>query len=154
MPNQRTRTGPVAAAGGRTAGLHVGAATHDTDVDLNDVLDLLATLTDAGFSAHDLCEAAARQAQEVAAALRDLAEDLAAHHNVIGRRTSVAMERLSEVMEEIAAASGNARAATLAAAEEAEALHTDMEETYRPVQRAAADADLATPSARVHNQSI
>lgn len=125
---------------------------HDTDVKLDDVLRHLHKLSKASWAAHQRFVWAADGARKLQGAMLDLATLLATRNNVIGRRTRAALSHLAESMDGIARAATRAQASTLASAELTEALARDMDAAYRPMQQAAADQGLATPSARIHNQ--
>jgi hypothetical protein len=128
------------------------AAEHLTEITLDDVLDALASSKGQCFATYDQCAVLADQAVELRAALAELAEELAAHHNVVGRMTSSAMDRLAESMDVLARRAEEMRGESLHAAEAVETAHDAMHDAYRPVQQAAADAGLSMPSARIHNE--
>ncbi|MEV5178066.1 hypothetical protein AB0L10_45380 [Streptomyces flaveolus] len=129
------------------------APQHATDINLDKALRALTALTTAGMETYDESAELAKEGRKLLSALESMAEDLAATHNVQGPRTlralSVVMESVAQVVVE---AERLARAA-LSAAELAEAEETAMARDYRPVQEATADAGLATPSARIHNEN-
>lgn len=144
---------PVSAPSVRLPGTTPGeAAEHMTEVTLDDVLDHLADSKDACFDTYDECAVLASKAGRLQAALEELAEDLAQHHNVVGRLTSAAMDRLAESMDLLARTAEEMRTESLAAAEAVEVAHDEMHDAYRPVQQATADAGLHMPSARIHNE--
>jgi uncharacterized coiled-coil DUF342 family protein len=128
------------------------ASEHLTEVTLDDVLAALKEARTSCFSTHDECAALTEKALELRDALRDLAQELAQRHNVIGRLTSTAMQALQESMDLLARKATEMRAESLHAAEAVEHAHDEMHDAYRPVQQAAADAGLTMPSARIHNE--
>lgn len=125
---------------------------HDTEVTIDDVLDVLERLTKESFTAHEKSIVIAEQARRIRGQLEDLAEELRTHHNVIGNRTAAAMTRLAESMDVVAAKADQMRTESLNAAEESESTQFAMADEHRPVQQATADANLVVPSARVHNE--
>lgn len=148
-----TRGTTVSAPSVRLPGTTPGeAAEHMTEVTLDDVLDHLADSKDACFDTYDECAVLASKAGRLQSALEELAEDLAQHHNVVGRLTSAAMDRLAESMDLLARTAEEMRTESLAAAEAVEVAHDEMHDAYRPVQQATADAGLHMPSARIHNE--
>ncbi|MEY9961330.1 hypothetical protein [Streptacidiphilus sp. MAP5-52] len=128
------------------------AAQHDTEVTIDDVLDVLERLTKESFTAHEKSIVIAEQARKIRGQLEDLAEELRTHHNVIGQKTAAAMTRLAESMDVLAAKADEMRTESLNAAEESESTQYAMADEHRPVQQATADANLVVPSARVHNE--
>lgn len=149
--NRMSALNPLTATGRR----HVPGmdAQHETEVTLDDVCDLLQELTAESFDTHDKCADLARRARALQARLIDLAEDLAIDHNVIGDLTSAAMSRLAEDMDILARQAEEMSAQSLHAAEATETADNAMNDAYRPITQAAADAGLLAPSAPVHNQS-
>ncbi|MFC9954872.1 hypothetical protein ACFVIN_31375, partial [Streptomyces prasinus] len=133
----------------RTAG---AASEHLTDVTLDDVLTALQESKSDCFATYDECAVLADKARELRDALAVLAVELAERHNVVGRLTSAAMARLSESMDVLARRAEAMRTESLRAAEAVEVAHDEMHDAYKPVQRAAADAGLTMPSARIHNE--
>jgi hypothetical protein len=132
-----------------TLGMH---AQHDTEVTLDDVLDELERLTNESFTAHEKSIVIAERARKVRNQLEELALELSVHHNIIGQLTALAMARLAESMDLLAAKADEMRIESLNAAEESEGAHFAMADEYRPVQTATADANLIVPSARIHNE--
>lgn len=128
------------------------SAEHTTEVTLDDTLEVLEKLTQESFGAHDESVRLAAKAKELRAALEDLAADLQSRHNVIGRLTGRAMALLAESMDVLARKAEQMAVSSLAAAELSEASEQAMFDAYKPVQQATADAGLAVPSARVHNE--
>ncbi|NJQ13519.1 hypothetical protein [Streptomyces bohaiensis] len=142
-------TRPPAPSGGT---LTTTAGGHDTEVSLDAALAALESLTIDGFEAHETCRQLAQQATEIRYALDELAVDVRERHNVVGHLTAAAMARLAESMELLSARAAAMSTASLTAAELAEAADQAMNDAYRPVQQATADAGLSTPSARAHNE--
>jgi hypothetical protein len=128
-------------------------AQHETEVTLDDVCDLLEELTSDSFTTHDKCAQLAARAGALRERLLHVAHDLAVTNNVIGHATSVAMARLAEDMDVLVRQSEVMSTESLRAAETTEAADTAMNDAYRPITQATADAGLLAPSAPVHNQS-
>ncbi|MGW4806401.1 hypothetical protein [Kitasatospora sp. NPDC004272] len=128
------------------------AAEHVTEVTLDDVLDTLEGLTAESFAAYETCVKLAHEARQIRDALEELAEDLRTHHNILGRLTGYAMARLSEAMDLVVRKAEQMKGRSLAAAELSEVAEQAMFDAYRPISQATADAGLAVPSARVHNE--
>ena len=93
----------------------------------------------------------AAKAQELVYALDELAAVLAAKHNILGTLTAWAMSKLAESMEVLFRKADEMRVESLNAAETCEVAKTEMDDAYRPLTQATADAGLRTPSARIHN---
>ncbi len=149
MPSVSARTAsapaPVAAGG--------VPAQHATDITLDDALKALTRLTTAGMETHDDAAELARKARQLMGELEEMAHDLAATHNVRGPRTMRAMSVLMETVALLIVEAEQMARAALDAAELAEAEEVAMARDYRPTQEATADAGLATPSARIHNEN-
>ncbi|QIB49499.1 hypothetical protein [Streptomyces aureoverticillatus] len=128
------------------------AAEHQTEVTLDDTLDVLEDLTKQSFAAHETCKKMAARARQIRYDLDELAADLRSRHNVIGRLTGAAMARLAESMELLARKADEMSVKSLTAAELCETAESAMFDAYRPVQQATEDAGLAVPSARIHNE--
>jgi hypothetical protein len=128
------------------------AAEHMTEVTLDDVLDHLKSSKQRCFATYDECARLAQKATALRYQFLDLAEELRARHNLIGRLTGAAMARLAESMDLIARKCNEMRGQSLTAAESTETAHDAMHDAHRPVQMAAADAGLHMPSARIHNK--
>ncbi|MFF3958830.1 hypothetical protein ACFYY1_37345 [Streptomyces sp. NPDC001890] len=126
---------------------------HATEVTLDDVTEFLDEVVSEAFAAHDECLLLSGQAKELMYALDHLAARLAAKHNIIGRMTAWAMRKLAESMEVLSRKAEEMSIKSLHAAETCETAKTEMEDTYRPLTQATADAGLRTPSARVHNEN-
>uniref|UniRef100_UPI003F492550 hypothetical protein n=1 Tax=Streptomyces achromogenes TaxID=67255 RepID=UPI003F492550 len=129
------------------------AARHATDINLDKALQALTALTTAGLESHDDAAELARRARKLLSELELMAQDLAVAHNVKGPRTTAALAVVMESVAQLVAATERMARTALHAAELAEAEETAMARDYRPVQDATADAGLATPSARIHNEN-
>jgi hypothetical protein len=129
------------------------SAHHATDITLDDVLKALTLLTTEGMETHDDCAELARKGEQLLAELESMAADLAADHNVTGPRTLSALSALMESVGQMVVQSKRMARAALTAAELSEAEETAMARDYRPTQEATADAGLAAPSARIHNEN-
>ncbi|GHB67964.1 glycine-rich protein [Streptomyces viridiviolaceus] len=141
---------PVAASVPAPSGM---SAQHATEITLDDALKALTLLTTAGMETHDECADLAKQARRLLGELETMAQDLAVAHNVTGPRTLRAAATLIETVAQLVVQSERMARAALDAAETAEAEETAMARDYRPTQAATADAGLATPSARIHNEN-
>ncbi|CAM5326069.1 hypothetical protein [Streptomyces griseus] len=128
-------------------------AQHQTEVTLDDSLDVLEELTAQSFKAHETCNKLSAKARQIRYELEDLAVDLRCTHNVIGRLTGAAMAKLAESMELLARKADEMAAKSLMAAELSESAENAMFDAYRPLQQATEDTGLAVPAARVHNQN-
>ncbi|MEU6353204.1 hypothetical protein ABZ896_28410, partial [Streptomyces sp. NPDC047072] len=128
-------------------------AQHETEVTLDDTLDVLEELTKQSFKAHETCKKLSRKAREIRYELDELAADLRSTHNVIGRLTGAAMALLAESMELLARKADEMSVKSLAAAEVSETVENAMFDAYRPLQQATEDAGLAVPAARIHNEN-
>lgn len=129
------------------------AAEHQTEVTLDDTLDVLEELTKQSFAAHETCKKLATRAREIRYKLDELAADLRSKHNVIGRLTGAAMARLAESMELLARKADEMSVKSLHAAELSEMAENAMFDAYRPLQQATEDSGLAVPAARIHNEN-
>ncbi|MCU1617399.1 MAG: putative glycine-rich protein [Frankiales bacterium] len=125
---------------------------HATEITLDDALDVLEQLTRESFTTHDECVDLAQRARGIRNRLADLAIDLQATHNVIGHLTAAAMVRLAESMDVLARKADEMQTSSLQAAELSEAADNSLNDAYRPITQATADAGLAVPSARIHNE--
>lgn len=126
---------------------------HATEVTLDDVIDFLTKVVSEAFSTHDECVLLAAKATELMYALDELSVRLAAKHNIIGTITAWAMQQLAESMEVLSRKAEEMAMQSLNAAETCETAKTEMDDAYRPLTQATADAGLRTPSARVHNEN-
>lgn len=141
---------PAAAALTAPGGM---ATRHATEVTVDDVLAALAALTTQGMETHDDSAELAQAARRLLAELEAMAADLAEHHNVTGTRTTTALQQLVETVTNLMAEAQQMARAALDAAELAEAEEAAMGRDYRPMADETADAGLATPSARLHNDN-
>ncbi|MGW0143645.1 hypothetical protein [Streptomyces calvus] len=128
-------------------------AQHATDITLDNALQALTALTTAGMETHDESAELAKQARKLLSELEVMAHDLITTHNVRGARTLAALMVVMESVALLVKQSERMARAAWEAAELAETEETEMARDYRPVQDATADAGLATPSARVHNEN-
>lgn len=154
-PKEKNRMATLTPSGSLPGRRHVPGMDdqHATEVTLDDVCDLLEELTADSFATHDQCKELAARAANLRERLLALAAELAVTHNVIGAFTSAALANLAEDMEILARQSEVMSVESLHAAEATEAADTAMNDAYRPITQAAADAGLLAPSAPVHNQS-
>ena len=135
-----------------SGGVQGMSSEHETEVTLDDALDVLEGLTRESFAAHETCQKLAAKARDIRHKLDELAADLRSRHNVIGQLTGAAMSRLAESMELLARKADEMSGKSLQAAELCESAENAMFDAYRPVQQATEDAGLLVPSARVHNE--
>ncbi|WOT40665.1 hypothetical protein [Streptomyces coeruleorubidus] len=142
MPQTPARRGSAA----------VSAGVHATDITLDDALEALTKLVSDGMTTSDDADQLARQSNRLVAAVESINQDLAAAHNVKGKTTR-AMETVMEGVTEVVRVAQRLAKKAHDAAEAAEAEENKMKRDYRPVQAATADAGLATPSARIHNEN-
>ncbi|MFI2764853.1 hypothetical protein ACH5A3_39490 [Streptomyces echinatus] len=126
---------------------------HATEVTLDDVVDFLDEVVSEAFAAYDECLQLAAKAKELMYALDEVAARLAAKHNIIGTITAWAMRKLAESMEVLSRKAEEMSVKSLHAAETCETAKTELDDAYRPLTQATADAGLRTPSARVHNEN-
>ncbi|WP_059256790.1 MULTISPECIES: hypothetical protein [Streptomyces] len=158
-PTTNTKEAPV----GNSPAVPTGAVTtamddgmnpeHATEVTLDDVVDFLDEVVSEAFAAHDECLQLAAKAKELMYALDDVAARLASKHNIIGTLTAWAMRKLAESMEVLSRKAEEMSVKSLHAAETCETAKTELDDAYRPLTQATADAGLRTPSARVHNEN-
>ncbi|MDG9728362.1 hypothetical protein [Streptomyces sp. DH41] len=158
-PTTTTKEAPV----GNSPAVQTGAVTtamddginpeHATEVTLDDVVDFLDEVVSEAFAAHDECLQLAAKAKELMYALDEVAARLAAKHNIIGTVTAWAMRKLAESMEVLSRKAEEMSTKSLHAAETCETAKTELDDAYRPLTQATADAGLRTPSARVHNEN-
>ncbi|WP_331718712.1 hypothetical protein [Streptomyces sp. NBC_00212] len=158
-PTTITKEAPV----GNSPAVKSGAVTtamddginpeHATEVTLDDVTEFLDKVVSEAFAAHDECLLLAAAAKELMYALDEVAARLAAKHNIIGTITARAMRKLSESMEVLSRKAEKMSVKSLHAAETCETAKTEMDDAYRPLTQATADAGLRTPAARVHNEN-
>ncbi|GAA2965143.1 hypothetical protein GCM10010518_59680 [Kitasatospora cinereorecta] len=158
-PTTTTKEAPV----GNSPALKTGAVTtamddginpeHATEVTLDDVTEFLDEVVSEAFEAHDECLQLSAKAKELMYALDEVAARLAAKHNIIGTITAWAMRKLAESMEVLSRKAEEMSIKSLHAAETCETAKTELDDAYRPLTQATADAGLRTPSARVHNEN-
>ncbi|MEU5713984.1 hypothetical protein [Streptomyces flaveolus] len=154
MPPVPARTAGVPAPVSATVSSPGGLSPqHATDINLDKALQVLTALTTAGMETHDESADLAKQARRLLSELESMANDLVATHNVQGPRTLHAVSVLMESVAQLVAGAERMARAALDAAELSEAEETAMARDYRPVQDATADAGLAAPSARIHNEN-
>jgi hypothetical protein len=145
--NQAARTGRAVVTSAR----HMDAQ-HQTEITLDDALDEYSAFAADGFKTHDQCVKLAARATKLRDTLALFTEDLATNHNLIGVLFTGAMARMTESMDLVARMAEEMQASSIEAAEMAEAADNDLNDTYRPITQATADAGLTTPSAPIHNQ--
>ena len=126
---------------------------HATEVTLDDVTEFLDEVVSEAFEAHDECLLLSARAKELMYALDEVAARLAAKHNILGTLTAWAMSKLAESMEVLSRKAEEMSVKSLYAAETCEIAKTELDDAYRPLTQATADAGLRTPSARVHNEN-
>ncbi|MFJ8896753.1 hypothetical protein ACIRCZ_19380 [Leifsonia sp. NPDC102414] len=158
-PTTTTKEAPV----GNSPAVKTGAVTtamdggmnpeHATEVTLDDVTEFLDEVVSEAFAAHDECLLLAAKAKELMYALDEVAARLAAKHNILGTLTAWAMRKLAESMEVLSRKAEEMSVKSLHAAETCETAKTELDDAYRPLTQATADAGLRTPAARVHNEN-
>ncbi|MER8226048.1 hypothetical protein ABTZ58_37075 [Streptomyces sp. NPDC094143] len=143
---------PMPASPARRGSVPVTAGQHATDITLDDALKALTKLVTIGMETSDDVAQLATQSNRLVGAVEEIVQDLASAHNVQGRTTG-ALEAVMEGVAEVVRVAQRLAKRTHEAAEAAEAEEIEMKRDYRPVQAATADAGLATPSARIHNEN-
>lgn len=128
-------------------------AQHETEITLDDACDEYEHFKDDAFKTNRQARKLAERSRKLAVTLEAFAEELAVSNNIIGKLFTGAMANLSEDMELLAAAADETETTSLTAAERSEANSDDLDDAYRPITDATADAGLTTPSAPVHNQT-
>ncbi|MFJ8727658.1 hypothetical protein [Streptomyces sp. NPDC093269] len=128
-------------------------AQHATEITLDDALDEYGDFKDDAFKTHDQTAKLATRARTLRDTLADFAQDLATNHNLIGPLFTGAMARMAESMDLIARMSDEMQVSSLEAAEMSESADNDLNDAYRPISQATADAGLTTPSAPIHNKN-
>lgn len=128
-------------------------ARHATEITLDDALDEYGAFKDDAFKTHAACSKLSGRARKLRDTLEVFSEVLAAENNLIGVLFSGAMANLSESMDLVARMGDEMEISSLEAAEMSESADNDLNDAYRPITQATADAGLTTPSAPVHNQS-
>lgn len=126
---------------------------HATEITLDDACDGIDELTSDAFAAHDESSRLAKKARDLRDTWLQFADDLAANHNLIGPLFSAAATRFAESMDLIARKADEMETSSLQAAEKCETASNEMNDAYRPITQATADAGLTTPSAPIHNQA-
>ncbi|TGB06547.1 hypothetical protein [Streptomyces sp. MZ04] len=140
--------GPVGAYGGRRMD-----PQHATEITLDDAVDGGIKLKNDGLKTHQQSQLLSQRARKLRDTLRAFAEHLATQNNLVGVLFTSAMASLGESMEVLARMSDEMESKSFAAAEEAEGAANEMEDAYRPITQATADAGLTTPSAPAHNET-
>lgn len=138
------------------AGAHGGTQMdpqHATEITQDQAVDGGIKLMNDGLKTHQQSQLLSHRARKLRDTLRAFAEHLATQNNVTGPLFTRAMASLGESMEVLARMADGMEAKSFAAAEEAEGAANEMEDAYRPITQATADAGLATPSAPAHNQT-
>lgn len=144
----RMPSGPVGVYGGRRMDpQHATEITHDEAVDAG------IKLKGDGLKTHQQSHVTAHRARKLRDTLRAFAEHLATQNNIIGPLFSGTMASLGESMDLLARMADEMQSRSLRAAENAEGASNEMEDAYRPITQATADAGLTTPSAPVHNET-
>jgi len=127
-------------------------AQHETEITLDDACDAGDRLAKRGFKTHDQAERLARQAAQLRDAWIVLASHCAEHHNLIGDAFTAASVKFGESMDLVRRTAQEMSVFSLLAAESAETAADEINNAYRPISQATADAGLSTPSAPVHNE--
>ncbi|MFF2565298.1 hypothetical protein ACFVUZ_37220 [Kitasatospora sp. NPDC058060] len=146
------------AAGGGLVGAIVGreeaiAPQHETEVTIDDCCLELAAITERAFKRHEGTQALIRRAERLLRSLEEFKTELVVEHNIVGRRTNSAVDRMIRRVDEMAQSIAGIGEQSLAAAELSEVAEGAMFNQYKPIQRQTADVGLSTPSAAVHNES-
>ncbi|MFZ3592299.1 hypothetical protein [Streptomyces sp. BH104] len=126
---------------------------HATEITLDDAVDGGVKLKDDGMKTHRQANVLARRARTLRDVLRRFAEHLATQNNLTGPLFTAAMASLGESMDQLARMADEMESKSLGASERAEGAANRMEDAYRPISQATADAGLITPSAPVHNET-
>lgn len=144
----RMPSGPVGAYGGRRMD-----PQHATEITHDDAVDAGIKLKGDGLKTHQQSHVTAHRARKLRDTLRAFAEHLATQNNIIGPLFSGTMASLGESMDLLARMADEMQSRSLRAAENAEGASNEMEDAYRPITQATADAGLTTPSAPAHNET-
>lgn len=164
-PNPPTPMPPATSARiqeARTMAAHVARTTvggqqmdaqHATEITLDGALDALDGFTQDAFKTHDESGRLATKARSLKEACYALAEELETRHNLIGLLFTAALVRFMESMDLVDRMAQEMELSSLEAAEMAESASNELNDAYRPITQATADAGLATPSAPVHNRA-
>ncbi|MFJ8929266.1 hypothetical protein ACIRLA_22075 [Streptomyces sp. NPDC102364] len=126
---------------------------HATEITLDDSVDAGVKLKNDGLKTHQQANVLARRARKLRDVLRNFAEHLAHQNNLIGPLFSGAMESLGESMDVLARMADEMERESFLAGERAEGAANRLEDAYRPISQATADAGLSTPSAPAHNET-
>lgn len=127
-------------------------AQHETEITLDDACDGADKLAKDAFKTHDQAAKLAGQARRLRDAWINLAERCATDNNLTGDLFTSAAIGFAESMELVARMSDEMHISSLEAAEKSETAGNELNDAYRPITQATADAGLTTPSAPVHNQ--
>jgi hypothetical protein len=128
-------------------------ARHATEITLDDACDAADQLTNDAFKTQEQSDKLSRQARRLRDAWISLAERCAAENNLIGDGFTAAALRFGESAELVARMADEMQISSLEAAEKSETAGNELNDAYRPITQATADAGLTTPSAPVHNQA-
>lgn len=142
----------AARAAVRTVGRQMHAQ-HETEITLDDACDTADHLTSDAFKTHDQSHKLASNARSLRDAWLVLADDCANDNNLIGPLFASAAISFAESMELVARMSEEMRDSSLEAAEKSETAGNELNDAYRPITQATADAGLTVPSAPVHNRT-
>ena len=142
----------AARAAVRTVGRQMNAQ-HETEITLDDACDAADHLTSDAFKTHDQSHKLTANARSLRDAWLVLAEDCANDNNLIGDLFASAAISFAESMELVARMSEEMRDSSLEAAEKSETAGNELNDAYRPITQATADAGLTVPSAPVHNRT-
>lgn len=127
-------------------------AQHATDITLDDACDAADKLAEDAFTTHDETGRLAKKARDLRDTWLLFADDLATNHNLIGALFTSAALKFAESMDLVARMADEMETSSLEAAEKAETAGNELNDAYRPITQATADAGLTTPSAPIHNQ--
>lgn len=127
-------------------------AQHETEITLDDACDAADQLMDDGFKTHDQSARLSEHARRLREAWLVLADDCATNNNLTGTLYTAAAIKFAESVELVARMADEMTISSLEAAEKSETAGNEINDAYRPISQATADAGLATPSAPVHNQ--
>ncbi|MFD4535627.1 hypothetical protein ACFWNL_18305 [Kitasatospora sp. NPDC058397] len=149
---------PSPVTGGGLVGAIVGreeaiAPQHETEVTVDDCCWELADITERAFKRHEGTNRLTQRAEKLARSLEEFKVELVDVHNIVGRRTNAAVDRMIERVQVMAQSITEIGVQSLAAAELSEVAEGAMFDEYKPIQRSTADAGLSTPSAAIHNES-
>jgi hypothetical protein len=128
-------------------------AQHATEINLDDAIDEYGHFTSDGFKTHEQAAKLSARAANLRSVLEVFAEQLARENNLIGALFTGTMANLAEDMDLLDRMAEEMAASSLEAAEEAETADNELNDAYRPISNATADAGLTTPSAPVHNHT-